>query len=575
MPDPSRPAIQDPLADLDPQPPVKLRHPSRFVAGAIVLVVVAAMLRSALSNPNFQWPTVGRYLFHPDILRGVLITAELTVTAMAIGIVVGILIALMRLSTNPLLSIAAQAYITLFRGVPALVQLLFWFNLSALYPMIALGIPFGPELLSFNANAVITPLVAANLGLGLCEAAFMAEIVRSGILSVDIGQQEAAFAMGLTRAQAMRRIILPQALRVIIPPTGNEVIGMMKYTSLASVISVTELLTSAELIYTRTFETIPLLIVASIWYVTLTSVLTAGQRLMERHVGRSERDRRARPETVAGKTSHLPTYGGRRLSRRQMPPGLSGPMVIVRGLYKRYGTVEVLKGIDVEVETGQVVCVIGPSGAGKSTLLRCINHLETANGGHILVGGKLVGYRRVGTRLHEVSERELSEARRRIGMVFQRFNLFQHLTALENVTLAPVIVNGMERGEARTRGLLLLEQVGLAGKEDRYPRQLSGGEQQRVAIARALAMEPEVMLFDEPTSALDPELVGEVLSVMRTLAEDGMTMIVVTHEIGFAREVADKVVFMDGGVIAESGSPAQVLWKPREDRTREFLARVL
>ena len=575
MRDPVRPATQDPLADLPPEPPVKLRHPGRVVAGAVVLVVLAATLRSMLSNTNFQWPAVGRYMFHPDILRGVLVTVELTVTAMAIGIAVGILIALMRLSHNPLLSIAAQAYIAVFRGVPALVQLLFWFNLSALYPMIALGVPFGPELFSFNANAIITPLVAANLGLGLCEAAFMAEIVRSGILSVEAGQQEAALAMGLTRAQAMRRIILPQALRVIVPPTGNEVIGMMKYTSLASVISVTELLTSAELIYTRTYETIPLLIVASMWYVALTSVLTAGQRLIERHVGRSERDRPARPETVAVKASDFPIWISRPGKRRQAPQGLSGPMVTVRDLHKRYGAVEVLKGVDLAVEAGQVVCIIGPSGAGKSTLLRCVNRLEASDGGHILVGGRLVGYRRVGARLHEVSERELSAARQRIGMVFQRFNLFQHLTVLENITLAPMIVKGMDRKEARARAITLLERVGLAGKQDRYPRQLSGGEQQRVAIARALAMEPEVMLFDEATSALDPELVGEVLSVMRALAEDGMTMIVVTHEIGFAREVADKVVFMDGGMVVESGPPAQMLRAPQEERTREFLARVL
>jgi len=575
MRDPVRPAPRDLLADLPPGPPVRLHHPGRLVAGAVVLVVLAAILRSVLSNPNFQWPAVGRYLFHPDILRGVWMTVELTVTAMAIGIAVGILIALMRLSHNPLLSIAAQAYIALFRGVPALVQLLFWFNLSALYPMIALGVPFGPELFSFNANAIITPLVAANLGLGLCEGAFMAEIVRSGILSVDAGQQEAALAMGLTRAQAMRRIILPQALRVIVPPTGNEVIGMMKYTSLASVISVTELLTSAELIYTRTFETIPLLIVASIWYVALTSVLTVGQRLIERHVGRSERDQRARPQTLAGKAGDPPTCSRWERRRPQSVSAQSGPMVVVRGLHKRYGAVEVLKGVDLEVEVGQVVCIIGPSGAGKSTLLRCMNHLETSNGGHILVGGKLVGYRRVGARLHEMSERELSAARQRIGMVFQRFNLFQHLTALENITLAPIIVKGMRREDARARALGLLERVGLAGKRDRYPRQLSGGEQQRVAIARALAMDPDVMLFDEATSALDPELVGEVLSVMRALAEEGMTMIVVTHEIGFAREAADQVLFMDGGVIVESGSPAQVLRAPQEARTQEFLARVL
>jgi polar amino acid transport system permease protein len=246
-----------------------------------------------VTNPNFQWEVVGKYLFSTDVLRGVLVTIELTATAMLIGIGLGIVIALMRLSSNRLLSGPAMLYITCFRGTPALVQLIFWFNLSALFPTITIGIPwFGPVFATVNANALITPFIAANLGLGLCEAAYMAEIVRSGILSVDAGQQEAAIAVGMTRAQAMRKVILPQALRVIIPPTGNQVIGMLKYTSLASVISVTELLASAELVYTRTFETIPLLIVASLWYVLLTTILTAVQRVIERRVGRSHSDSR-------------------------------------------------------------------------------------------------------------------------------------------------------------------------------------------------------------------------------------------------------------------------------------------
>jgi len=251
------------------------------------------------------------------------------------------------------------------------------------------------------------------------------------------------------------------------------------------------------------------------------------------------------------------------------------PMIEIRDLHKRFGSVEVLKGIDLDVDTGKVVCVIGPSGSGKSTLLRCINHLERPDAGYFLVGGEFVGYRLVGDRLHEVREHELCASRASIGMVFQRFNLFQNMTVLDNVTLAPTLARRVDGVEARRKALALLERVGLASKKDRYPSRLSGGEQQRVAIARALAMEPRVMLFDEATSALDPELVGEVLDVMRALARDGMTMVVVTHEIGFAREVADEVVFMDRGVVAERGPPAQVLQAPREARTREFLGRLL
>ncbi len=250
-------------------------------------------------------------------------------------------------------------------------------------------------------------------------------------------------------------------------------------------------------------------------------------------------------------------------------------MIEVRNLHKRFESVEVLKGINLDVATGKVVCVIGPSGSGKSTLLRCINHLERPDAGYILVGGQFVGYRLVGDRLHEVREHELCASRASIGMVFQRFNLFQNMTVLDNVTLAPKLARRIKTAEAERKALALLERVGLASKKDRYPNRLSGGEQQRVAIARALAMEPGVMLFDEATSALDPELVGEVLDVMRSLARDGMTMVVVTHEIGFAREVADEVVFMDQGVVAERGPPSQVLQAPREARTREFLARLL
>jgi polar amino acid transport system ATP-binding protein len=250
-------------------------------------------------------------------------------------------------------------------------------------------------------------------------------------------------------------------------------------------------------------------------------------------------------------------------------------MIEVRDLHKRFGNVEVLKGINLNVALGKVVCVIGPSGSGKSTLLRCINRLERPDAGYVLVGGHFVGYRLVRDRLHEVREHELCASRASIGMVFQRFNLFQNMTVLDNVTLAPKLARRIGAAEAERKALALLDRVGLASKRDRYPNRLSGGEQQRVAIARALAMEPRVMLFDEATSALDPELVGEVLDVMRSLARDGMTMVVVTHEIGFAREVADEVVFMDQGVVAEGGPPSQVLQAPREARTREFLARLL
>jgi polar amino acid transport system ATP-binding protein len=254
---------------------------------------------------------------------------------------------------------------------------------------------------------------------------------------------------------------------------------------------------------------------------------------------------------------------------------MSAAMVSAEGVHKRFGRVEVLKGISLEVKRGEVMCLLGPSGSGKSTFLRCINHLEKINSGRLSVDGELVGYRQVGDKLHELREAEVARKRAEIGMVFQHFNLFPHMTVQENVTCAPIRVKGVARGQARATAQELLARVGLADKLDAYPAQLSGGQQQRVAIARALAMEPKLMLFDEPTSALDPELVGDVLRAMQQLASDGMTMIVVTHEMGFAREVADTVVFMDGGVVVESGRPAEVLANPTHERTRAFLSKVL
>jgi polar amino acid transport system ATP-binding protein len=251
------------------------------------------------------------------------------------------------------------------------------------------------------------------------------------------------------------------------------------------------------------------------------------------------------------------------------------PALRVEGVRKSYGQVEVLKGIDLQVKPGEVACLVGPSGSGKSTLLRCINHLEKINSGHLYVHGELVGYQEKKGRLYELSDREVCRKRAEIGMVFQSFNLFQHMSVLENIIEAPTRVLKISKEEAVIHARELLELVGLSGREDSLPKQLSGGQQQRVAITRALAMRPKLMLFDEPTSALDPELVGEVLTAMQDLANSGMTMIVVTHEMGFARKVADTVAFMDAGLIVESGHPDQILDNPQNERTKSFFSKVL
>lgn len=254
---------------------------------------------------------------------------------------------------------------------------------------------------------------------------------------------------------------------------------------------------------------------------------------------------------------------------------MTTPMISAQNVHKSFGQFEVLKGINLEVQPGEVACLLGPSGSGKSTFLRCVNHLDKATAGRLYVDGELIGYREKNGVLYEVSEKQAAQQRSSIGMVFQSFNLFPHRTVIENIIEAPMQVKKVPEDKARTRAIELLDEVGLAAKADNFPVQLSGGQQQRVAIARAVAMDPKLMLFDEPTSALDPELVGEVLRVMKDLAAQGMTMLVVTHEMGFAREVADKIFFMDGGVVLESGTPAEVLENPQQPRTKEFLSSLL
>lgn len=265
---------------------VPVRHPGRWIAAGIVAILLVALANSMVTNDRFEWNVVGDYLFSSRILHGLVITLELTALAMGIGIVLGVILALMRLSPNPLLSGSSWLYIWLFRGTPVLVQILFWNNIAALYPTVDLGIPFGPSFVSLDANALITPFLAGTLGLGLNEGAYMSEIVRAGIISVDEGQTDAAHALGMTRLKTMRRIVLPQAMRVIIPPTGNETISMLKTSSLVSVIAVTDLLYASQLIYAQNYKIIQLLIVASIWYLVVTSVLTIGQYYIERYFGR-------------------------------------------------------------------------------------------------------------------------------------------------------------------------------------------------------------------------------------------------------------------------------------------------
>jgi len=502
------------------------------------------------------------------LLEGALTAVEIAALAMLGGMGFGLLLALARLSDFAPLRTVAWGYIWFMRGTPVILQLVFLFD----------ALPSVGIRLSSFATAV--------LGFALNEAAFAAEIIRGGILSVDRRQSIAAAALGMGPGLTLRRIILPQAMRAILPALANQTISMIKGTAIASVIFVNELTFRSQQIVGQNFKFFTVFAAAGIIYLAMTSVVAGVQAYLERRfnpeIERRPRDRTERTDlrrplssALAGDPSaSLGAFVDALGAKRENLDLSSAPFVVMRNVRKAYGRREILKGIDLTVHRGEVVVIMGPSGSGKSTLLKLVNHLEGLDEGEITVEGRHVGYAEHNGKLRPTRDLAKARAESRIGMVFQHFNLFDHLTAIENVIEAPIQVHRRAPEEARRDGLRLLAMVGLTQHVDHLPHRLSGGQQQRVAIARALAIRPKLMLFDEPTSALDPELVGEVLAAMRRMAEAGMTMIVVTHEVRFAREVADRVVFMDDGLVVEEGLPDEVLGDPREPRTRRFLRMV-
>ncbi|BAV52574.1 polar amino acid ABC transporter inner membrane protein (plasmid) [Mesorhizobium loti] len=573
---------------------VPARHPWRVVGTVVAILVIFFTLQSILTNPRWGWDVFARFFFSEPVLVGLGRTLLLTVLASALGFLLGTLLAFARVSPSPLLSGVSWAYIWLLRSIPLIVLLLALNNLGYLYPTIDVGVPFTSQLFAqYNTVEVFSPFWVAVVGLSLNQAAFSAEIIRGGILSVDQGQHEAAAALGLSRRRQALSIVLPQAMRAILPSGFNEIIGLAKSTSIVYVLALPELFYTVQVIYKRNLDVIPLLMVATIWYLIIMSVLSVIQLGIERRFARGTvrtppgpllpnllaflSGRGTAPATKPAPVVPAPATSvrkplvtpGERLAQRGVG------RVEIRGVSKRFGTLTVLDGVDLDLAPGSVTAIIGPSGAGKSTLLRTINHLERTDTGFVTIDDELVGYHRDGQTLYELKEAAIRRRRAAIGMVFQNFNLFPHLTVLENIIEAPISVQGVARDEAVELAKDLLARIGLPEKADAYPRHLSGGQQQRVAIARALALKPKVLLFDEPTSALDPELVGEVLDVIKELATSGTTMVIVTHEIGFAREVADTIVFMDSGKILEVGAPSRVFTAPSHQRTREFLAKVL
>ncbi|HEM7806670.1 amino acid ABC transporter permease/ATP-binding protein [Burkholderia multivorans] len=563
---------------------VPARHRSSLAGTALAVALIALALHSILTNPQWGWPVFAEWFLSPPVLSGLARTLVLTLLGAVFGFALGALVAFARLSRSRLLSASAWAFVWLFRSIPLIVLLLILNNLGYLYEHVRLGVPF-TDIVWFDAPTtdLISPFAAAVLGLTLNHAAFSAEVIRGGLLSVDQGQLEAAAALGLPHGRQTARIVLPQAMRAILPTAFNDLIVLAKGTSMVYVLAMPELFYTVQVIYRRNLEVIPLLMVATVWYLIILTVLSAIQVQVERHYARGAL-RNPPPSALTFVLARAGALWRRVVARRDMPaadarddavvPQVGGEVTVHR-VSKRFGTQRVLDDVSFVAPRGSVTVIVGPSGSGKSTLLRTINHLERVDDGIIDIDGELIGYRRDGDVLHELKERDVLKRRSGVGMVFQTFNLFPHLTVLENLIEAPLALGTATREAAERTARALLARVGLADKADAYPRQLSGGQQQRVAIARALALRPKVLLFDEPTSALDPELVNEVLDVIKELARSGTTLVIVTHEIGFAREVADNVLFMERGRIVEAGPPAVVLDAPAHPRTRAFLSHVL
>ncbi|PJR91963.1 ABC transporter ATP-binding protein [Ochrobactrum sp. 695/2009] len=567
---------------------VPAKHPARLAGSVFAAIVIGLVLYSIFTNPQWGWNVFAEWFFAEPVLVGLGRTLLLTALAAVSGSILGTLLALARVSRSPLLSGLSWGYIWLLRSIPLIVLLLILNNLGYLYANITLSVPFTDRVLfDYPTVQLLTPFAAAFLGLTLNQSAFFAEIVRGGILSVDQGQHEAAAALGLPRTRQALRIVLPQAMRSILPTGFNEIIGLAKGTSMVYVLALPELFYTVQVIYRRNLEVIPLLMVATVWYLVIMTVLSVAQYYIERYFAKGavrnpvplpfqaffNRYNRSLPLTsgLSGQVHRTVPVAGFRDAGTMS----AGAPIHIHDISKRFGTNTVLNHVELSLPAGSVTAILGPSGSGKSTLLRSINHLERVDEGFISVDGALVGYRQDGDTLYELKEKDILKRRADIAMVFQNFNLFPHMTVLENIIEAPIQVRGLARDAAIRLALDLLARVGLGDKAEAYPRQLSGGQQQRVAIARALALRPKVILFDEPTSALDPELVGEVLDVIKELARTGTTLVIVTHEIGFAREVADTVVFMEAGQVVEAGPPSSIFNDAQHPRTREFLAKVL
>ncbi len=520
-----------------------------FIATWVVIVGAFVYALWVTDNIDTSWWTQ----WGPYILGGTWITLVVCLSSIIFASILAVLGALSRLSSNPIPNGVASLYVSLFRGTPLLVQIFFiYFAL----PQVGVTIPSIP---------------AGILALSLNYGAYMTEIFRAGIQAVPPGQREAAEALGMPERLVFRRIVLPQAFRIVIPAVGNDFIAMIKDSR--SCLHHRRAGAAVACPHGRHAGLQDPAGIAD----RRSHVLGPDDHLQLLPGSPRAPDGAWRPMT----DSPLPDLGPRSATATsgyevdsKLPSHIGEPIVKVEGIHKYFGDNHVLRGVDLEVRQREAVMVIGRSGSGKTTLLRCINFLEEPTIGSIEVDGVRVEADPLRARDRQHRE-QIRQIRLRAGMLFQEFNLFPHLSVLGNCIEAPTRVLGHSQDHAVTRAEYYLEVVGLAEKRDEYPSRLSGGQKQRVAIARALCMEPKVLLFDEPTSALDPELIGEVLGVMEDLAHSGTTMIVVTHEMHFAQEAADRVVFMEDGAVIEQGPPEQVLNDPRHEATTHFLRRFL
>ena len=453
------------VAPATPSPALRIvpaRHPLQLAGTVVALALILFGLQSVLGNPRWGWGTFAEWFFARPVLEGLGRTLLLTALGTGLGFALGTLLALARVSGSPLLSAVSWGYVWLFRSIPLLVLLLLLNNLGYLYSTIELGVPFtGISLFSYPTTQLIGVFTAAVLGLTLNQAAFSAEVIRGGILSVDHGQYEAAAALGLPRGRQVRRIILPQAMRSILPAAFNDVIGLAKSTSVVYVLALPELFYTVQVIYRRNLEVVPLLMVATVWYLVILTVLSLLQRRVEQRFARGQLQHERNvsrvpstpPRPVAPPSARVPS---RAAFAVPIEAG-TGAAVSLQGVGKAFGEQTVLDDVHLELKAGSVTVLIGPSGAGKSTLLRLINHLERADSGFVTVGGQLIGYRRDGDTLYELPEGEIRRRRAEVGMVFQGFNLFPHMTALENIIEAPIAVRGISRAQAEQQARTLLE----------------------------------------------------------------------------------------------------------------------